>query len=123
MRAISHRVSRITARRAPRHAARHAHADVPLAAEERRHVPATSRLVPPDRIDGRGDADDDGLLITRQRAGLYVISNASGEVVGRIFGDYVIGFTATYRGVSELFGDLESAKATIAQLHARGSSA
>jgi hypothetical protein len=60
-----------------------------------------------------------GLLITRRRAGLYVLSDVSGEVVGHISGDYVVGFTAEYHGASELYEDLEDAKATIAELHAR----
>jgi hypothetical protein len=58
-------------------------------------------------------------LIIRQRAGLYVLSDASGQVVGRISGDYVVGFTAEYRGTAQLFEDIEDAKATIAELHVR----
>jgi hypothetical protein len=119
MRAISHRVSRITSRRAPRDAARRGHAEVLPPADELRHVPTTSRMALPERLEGLEGADADGLLITRQRAGLYVLSDASGQVVGRISGDYVVGFTASYRGTSELFADLETAKATIAELHIR----
>jgi hypothetical protein len=121
MRAISHRMSRI-ARRAPRGASHSSHAEVLPPADELRHVPTTRRLPLPDRIEGLEGADADGLLITRQRAGLYVLSDASGQVVGRISGDYVVGFTATYHGTSEVFADLETAKATIAELHARETS-
>lgn len=122
MRAISHRVSRITSRRAPRDAAHHGKAEALPPADELRHVPSTTRLALPERLEGLEGADSDGLLITRQRAGLYVLSDASGQVVGRISGDYVVGFTATYRGTSELFADLETAKATIAELHIRETS-
>ena len=52
-----------------------------------------------------------------------MLSDATGQVVGRISGDYVVGFTATYHGTSELFADLETAKATIAELHVREASA
>ncbi|MDF2143723.1 hypothetical protein [Knoellia sp. p5-6-4] len=119
MRAISHRVSRITWRRAPRSGDHVFGAEVLPAAEDLRHVPTTERLPPPERLLGLEGAEADGLLITRQRAGLYVLSDASGQVVGRISGDYVVGFTAEYRGASELYEDLEEAKATIAELHAR----
>ena len=123
MRAISHRVSRITSRRAPRDAAPRSHAQALPPADELRHVPTTSRMALPERLEGLEGADADGLMITRQRAGLYVLSDASGQVVGRISGDYVVGFTASYRGTSELFADLETAKATIAELHIRENSA
>lgn len=123
MRAISHRVSRITSRRAPRDAAPRSHAQALPPADELRHVPTTSRMALPERLEGLEGADADGLMITRQRAGLYVLSDASGQVVGRISGDYVVGFTASYRGTSELFADLETAKATIAELHVREASA
>ena len=82
-------------------------------------MPTTQRLSLPLRLEGLEGAEADGLLITRQRAGYYVLSDASGQVVGRISGDYVVGFTAEYRGTSELFDDLEAAKATLAELHAR----
>jgi hypothetical protein len=118
MRAISHRVSRIGSRRAPR-GERSQRAETLPPAEELRHVPTTQRLSLPLRLEGLEGSEADGLLITRQRAGYYVLSDASGRVVGRISGDYVVGFTAEYRGASELFDDLEDAKATIAELHAR----
>jgi hypothetical protein len=120
MRAISNRVSRIGSRRAPRGSER-PRAEALPPAEELRHVPTTRRLSLPLRFEGLEGADADGLLITRQRAGYYVLSDAAGQVVGRISGDYVVGFTAEYRGTSELFDDLEAAKATIAELHARES--
>lgn len=120
MRVISHRVSRIGSRRAPR-GERSQRADVLPPAEELRHVPSTERLPLPLRLEGLEGADADGLLITRQRAGCYVLSDTTGQVVGRISGDYVVGFTAEYRGASELFDDLETAKSTIAELHARES--
>ena len=123
MRAVSQRVSRITSRRAPRDAARDGHAEELPPADELRHVPTTSRMTLPERLEGLEGADADGLLITRQRAGLYVLSDATGQVVGRISGDYVVGFTATYHGTSELFADLETAKSTIAELHVREASA
>jgi hypothetical protein len=121
MRAVSQRVSRITSRRAPRGGDLASGAEVLPSAEDLRHVPTTERLPLPDRLLGLEGAEADGLLITRQRAGLYVLSDVSGQVVGRISGDYVVGFTAEYRGTSELFEDLEDAKATIAELHARES--
>ena len=122
MRAISQRVSRITTRRAPRDAAHGGRGEGTPPADELRHVPTTSRVALPERLEGLDGADADGLLITRQRAGLYVLSDASGQVVGRISGDYVVGFTASYRGTSGLFADLEAAKATIAELHVREAS-
>ena len=121
MRAVSQRVSRITTRRAPRDAATGGHAEVLPPADELRHVP-TARPLVPERLEGLEGAHADGLLITRQRAGLYVLSDAEGQVVGRISGDYVVGFTASYRGTSGLFADLEAAKATIAELHVREAS-
>ncbi len=122
MRAINQRVSRIRSRRALRDSAPTPGVEVLPPADDLRHVPTTTRLGLPERLEGIEGADADGLLITRQRAGFYVLSDASGQVVGRISGDYVVGFTAYYRGASELFDDLESAKATIAELHARETS-
>lgn len=117
MRGFSHRVSRNRSRRAPREQAR-AGVEVLPPADELRHVPTVTALAVPSGLPGPGEPDESGLLITRQRAGLYVVSDASGQVVGRISGDYVVGFTATYHGASDLFGDLEAAKAAIAELHA-----
>jgi hypothetical protein len=122
MRAISHRVSRLTSRHAPRDVGHGGQAAVLPPADELRHVPTTNRVPLPDRLEGLEGSDADGLLITRQRAGLYVLSDASGRVLGRIFGDYVVGFTASYKGTSEFFEDLETAKATVAELHVREAS-
>ena len=123
MRAINHRVSRIRSRRALRDSSTTPGVEMLPSADTLRHIPTTSRLGLPERLEGIEGADADGLLITRQRAGLYVLSDASGQVVGHISGDYVVGFTADYRGASDLFEDLETAKATIAELHARETSA
>lgn len=121
MRTISQRVSRIRSRRAPLDVAPEAVEALPPA-DDQRHVPTTTPMALPERLEGLEGAEADGLLITRQRAGLYVLSDASGQVVGRISGDYVVGFTAYYHGASELFDDLETAKATIAELHVRETS-
>ena len=123
MRSISHRVSRIRSRRAPRDVVGGVGVEVLPPADDLRHMPTTAPLPLPERLEGLEGAEADGLLITRQRAGLYVLSDPSGQVVGRISGDYVVGFTAYYRGASELFDDLETAKATIAELHVREASA
>ena len=121
MRTISQRVSRIRSRRAPHDIAPETGESL-RQADDLRQVPTATPMPLPERLEGLEGAEADGLLITRQRAGLYVLSDASGQVVGRISGDYVVGFTATYRGASELFEDLETAKATIAELHAREAS-
>jgi hypothetical protein len=79
----------------------------------------------PDEAAGGSDGtvpaaiDPDALVITRRRAGLYALSDAEGHVIGRIYGDYVVGFTAQYGSQTHLFEDIDDAKAAIAELHAR----
>jgi hypothetical protein len=65
------------------------------------------------------DVDPDALVITRRRAGLYALSDAEGHTIGQIYGDYVVGFTARYGTHSQLFDDIDDAKAAIAELHAQ----
>jgi hypothetical protein len=119
MRAIGHKVSRIRSRRAPRDSSHRASAQALPAADDLRHVPTAQPLALPTGLEGLHGAGASGLLITRQRAGLYVLSDTNGTVVGSIFGDYVIGFTVTYGDVSEFCHDPETAKAMVAELHAR----
>ena len=55
--------------------------------------------------------------ITRQRAGVYTVTDACGRQVGSIRGDHVIGFTAQYPDHLGRFGSLEEAKAAIRDAH------
>ena len=60
------------------------------------------------------------------RAGHYLITDASGDEVGTLYGDYVVGFTVECWGLNRWFPDLEGAKAAIAaeaQTRAEASSA
>jgi hypothetical protein len=63
------------------------------------------------------DVDPASVLVTSRRAGMYVLTDGTGRQVGTIRGDYVIGFTARYFGLTRWFTDLDHAKTAIAEEH------
>lgn len=117
MRVLSQRVSKLRSRRSSVELQ-----PDPLGATDGGEA-ATSSTRPDDSVDGDSAVPEeiapDALVITRRRAGLYALSDAEGQVIGRIYGDYVVGFTAQYGSETHLFDDIDDAKAAIAELHAR----
>jgi hypothetical protein len=119
MRALSQRVSKIRSRARsgePR-------AGLPATSEPAGGSASKSSSAPSDETVGRHSAvldevEPDALVITRRRAGLYALSDAEGNTIGQIYGDYVVGFTAQYGSQTHLFDDIDDAKAAIAELHA-----
>jgi hypothetical protein len=56
------------------------------------------------------------LAISARRAGQYRVLDTLGSQVGRIFGDYVVGFTVEYGEKSQWVPTLEAAKALAVEL-------
>jgi hypothetical protein len=69
---------------------------------------------------GAADLDDDGLRVQSRRAGMYLVTDASGVEVGRIRGDYVVGFTTEHDGRMRWFEDLETARHAVLQEYRQG---
>lgn len=60
------------------------------------------------------------LRIAPRRGAAYVVTDATGAEVGKILGDYVLGFTAYCFGQSWLCSTLEEAESAIAAAYAAG---
>lgn len=67
--------------------------------------------------------DEDGLKVQARRAGMYVVTDASGVEVGRIRGDYVVGFTTEYGGRLRWFEDLDAARQAVVEEYQQGPAA
>jgi len=72
---------------------------------------------------GSGLTDEDGLKVQARRAGMYVVTDASGVEVGRIRGDYVVGFTTDYGGRLRWFEDLDAARQAVVDEYQPGPAA
>lgn len=131
MRALSQRVSRARSRgrsidlRPDSHEAEVRAGDTaPTSTAPSTATPPAGREDPLGRhSDAPHEVEPDALVITRRRAGLYALSDAEGNTIGQIYGDYVVGFTARYGSQTHLFEDIDDAKAAIAELHAHERSA
>jgi hypothetical protein len=54
---------------------------------------------------------------------MYVVTDASGVEVGRIRGDYVVGFTTEYGGRLRWFEDLDAAHQAVVDEYQQGPAA
>ena len=76
-------------------------------------VEAVEAVAPPPV--GSDLTDEDGLKVQARRAGVYVVTDGSGLAVGRIRGDYVVGFTTEYGGRLRWFEDLDAAHQAVVE--------
>jgi hypothetical protein len=51
---------------------------------------------------------------------MYLVTDASGLEVGRIRGDYVVGFTTEFGGRMRWFEDLETARLAVVEEYQQG---
>ena len=84
-------------------------------------VEAVEAVAPPPV--GSDLTDEDGLQVQSRRAGMYVVTDASGVEVGRIRGDYVVGFTTEYGGRLRWFEDLDAARQAVIDEYQQGPAA
>lgn len=82
---------------------------------------AVGAVAPP--LVGSDLTDEDGLKVQARRAGMYVVTDASGVEVGRIRGDYVVGFTTEYGGRLRWFEDLDAARQAVVEEYQQGPAA
>jgi hypothetical protein len=65
---------------------------------------------------GLPDASDGLPRISRVHPGRYVITDVDGQQIGRIYGDYVVGFVVECWDMKQKFDDFDRATAAIADV-------